>query len=296
MDATRDVDVPAAVAFLATHGRVLDRRRLALLLGHAGPQEVLAALDAHRNPDGGYGWGLEPDLRDAGSQPVAAMHALEVLVEAADPTEPRAPALLDWLHRHSLPGGGLPMALPLADPAGSAPHWAGADPQVPSLQMTAQLAALAHRLVRVRTDLAGHPWLAAATAWCLDAIGRLDGRPPAHEVLFALHLLDAVAGSEPRAPALLQRLAAHVPASGLLPVEGGAPGEALRALDLSPDPHGASRALLDEAAVRADLERLAASQQPDGGWVVGFPPCSPAAALEWRGYETVRVLRLLLPR
>jgi hypothetical protein len=39
------VDLPAAVAFLATHGRVLDRRRLELL-GHGGDSTtVLAALE-----------------------------------------------------------------------------------------------------------------------------------------------------------------------------------------------------------------------------------------------------------
>lgn len=43
---------------------------------------MLAALDAYHNPDGGYAWRLEPDLRSAESQPAAAMHA-EVLAEAA---------------------------------------------------------------------------------------------------------------------------------------------------------------------------------------------------------------------
>jgi len=62
----------AANSFMATHGRLLDRRRFQLLLGDNNPDTVQAALDAHRNPDGGYGWGLEPDLRAAESQPGAA--------------------------------------------------------------------------------------------------------------------------------------------------------------------------------------------------------------------------------
>ena len=53
---------------MAAHGRVLDRRRLELLEG-GDPAAVLAALDGYRNPDGGYGWGLEPDLRAQESQP-----------------------------------------------------------------------------------------------------------------------------------------------------------------------------------------------------------------------------------
>lgn len=50
---------------------------------------------------------------------------------------------------------------------------------------------------------------------------------------------------------------------------------------------------LDEAAVAADLERLAAEEDEDGGWSVDFQSYSPAAALEWRGYATVRALSVL---
>jgi len=47
------------------------------------------------------------------------------------------------------------------------------------------------------------------------------------------------------------------------------------------------------AAVAADLERLASEQLEDGGWTVDFQSYSPAAALEWRGYATVRALSVL---
>ena len=60
------IDLTAATGFMATHARVLDRRRFELLLGTGDPDAVLAAADGYRNPDGGYGWGLEPDLRSSG--------------------------------------------------------------------------------------------------------------------------------------------------------------------------------------------------------------------------------------
>src|SRR5690349_11519427 len=89
-------DLDAAISFVTTHARLLERRRLRHLLGEGSPDDVLVALDAHRNPDGGYGWALEPDLRSATSQPVAAMHALEVLADLRD-TSSRAIELCDWL-------------------------------------------------------------------------------------------------------------------------------------------------------------------------------------------------------
>jgi hypothetical protein len=40
---------------MAAHARVLDRRRFELLNGATNAAGVLAALDAYRNTDGGYG-------------------------------------------------------------------------------------------------------------------------------------------------------------------------------------------------------------------------------------------------
>jgi hypothetical protein len=150
------IDLPAAVAFLATDGRVLDRRRLELLVHGGDPTAVLAALDGYHNLDGGYGWGLEPDLRSPESQPAGAMHALEVLAEVAPTTTPRAVELCDWLAAISLPDGGLPFALPSADRAGNAPLWVEPNTPVSSLQMTTQVAGNAHLVGRHHADVAGH--------------------------------------------------------------------------------------------------------------------------------------------
>lgn len=60
------IDIDRAASFLAAHARVLDRRRFALLTEGATDQDrraVLAALEGYRNGDGGFGWGIEPDLR-----------------------------------------------------------------------------------------------------------------------------------------------------------------------------------------------------------------------------------------
>jgi len=287
------VDLNAAVSFMATHARLLERRRLQYLLGEGAADDVLAALDAYRNPDGGYGWGLEPDLRSVTSQPVAAMHALEVLAEVRDTKSQRAPQLCDWLAEHTLGDGGVPFALPYSDTAGSAPHWTGADAAVSSLMMTAQLAAQAQRIARHRADVAGHPWLATATSYCLDAIERIVDAPPAMELMFVMRFLDAVAEHAPRARPLVDRLADHVNSDGPTPVVGGAADEVLHLVDFTPHPDAHSRASFTEDVIAADLERLAGQQQSDGGWTITFRPYCPAAALEWRGYATVQAIAVL---
>ncbi len=286
------VDLRAAASFLTTHGRVLDRRRYEFLLGDGDRDAVLAAVDAYRNPDGGYGWGLEPDLRAAESQPGGALHALEVFAEVG-PT-PRSREVFDWLGRVSLPDGGVPFALPVTDAAGCAPFWVSADPGASSLQSTAFVAGVGHRVAAVQPELREHPWLVGATRYCFDAIGKLAEAPHAIALSFAVGLLDAASDTMPEALPLLDRLGEFVPADGLAAVAGGREGETLRPLDFAPRPGRPARRLFSADVIEGDLRRLAADQQEDGGWQVDFDSFSPAAALEWRGYATVAAVRTLL--
>jgi hypothetical protein len=286
------IDLTAASAFMATHGRLLDRRRYEALLGAVGAPEVFAALDGYRNPDGGYGWGIEPDLRASESQPAGAMHALEVLAEHAV-TTPRSLELCDWLDRQTLADGGLPFALPIRDPSGCAPFWADADHTVSSLQVTAQVAANAHLVARHDPAVAGHRWFARATDYCVRAIRDVDAEPHAYELLFALKFLDAATERVPEAHELLAHLGRFIPPDGCVPVGGGGEDEMLRPLDFAPHAGRPIRALFSRDVIDADLERLAALQQPDGGWVVDYASFSPIAALEWRGYATVRAVAIL---
>ena len=288
-----NIDIAAAEAFMAAHARVLDRRRFELLVGKGDPDAVLAAVDAYRNPDGGYSWGLEPDLRSSESQPAAALHAFEPFEEVAPATTPRAVELCDWLASVALPDGGLPFALPVSDPAGSAPFWAQADPTVSSLQISAFVTGTAQRVAAHDPAVAAHPWLTRATDYCLAAIDALDDAPFAIELAAAVQFLDAVHDVRPEAAALLERLGRHIPANGQVRVTSGAEDEMMRALDFAPAPDRPVRELFSQEVIAAELQRLADEQQDDGGWLVDFTNYSPAAALEWRGYMTVHAVSIL---
>ena len=287
------VDLTAAADFLAGSARVLDRRRFDLLFGDGAVDPVLAAVEGFRNPDGGYGWGLEPDLRSHTSQPGGAIHAFEVFADVGDPASDRAIQLGDWLTSVTLPDGGLPFALPVPDPAACAPFWVGADPTTSSLQITAIVAGAAHRAAARIPALATHPWLARATDHCLAAIRGLAAAPHPMELAFAVQFVDDVARGGVGFGDAVDRLRAFVPADGLLHVTGGADDEYMRPLDFAPLPGGPARSLFTPELIDAELQRLAGAQQPDGGWTVDFDSYSPAATLEWRGYRTVGALTLL---
>ncbi|MEU8801793.1 hypothetical protein [Spirillospora sp. NPDC048819] len=273
--------------FMAMHARTLDRRRFELLTGEGDQDALLAALNAYRNPDGGYGHGLEPDLRSRTSQPGPALHAFEVFEELGPATVPEAVALCDWLESVTLPDGGLPFGLHVPDPAGCAPFWAGADPGTSSLQITAVVAATAQRVAAHDEAVAGHPWLARATRYCLDA-ARAKGELHALELAFSLWLADAVHDTE-----VIELLGRQIPENGRVHVQGGLEDEMMRPLDFAPYPDRPVRALFAREILAAELRSLDEQQQADGGWLVDFVSYSPAAELEWRGYATVRAVSIL---
>lgn len=289
-----NIDMQKARDFLATYARVLDRRRFGLRNGEADAAMVVATLDGYRNPDGGYGWGLEPDLRSPESQPAAAHHAFEVLAELAPTVAPQAATLCDWLGSVTNADGGLPFALPLRVPAGCGPWWMSADAAESSLQITSVVAAKAYRVAAHDPAVAAHDWLARATEYCLREIAGLEEPVFAYVLSFSLQFLDAIDESYPtEVDTLMRRLATFVPADGRLKVVGGAANEELHPLDLAPFPGHRARALFTDDVISSDLVRLAQLQQEDGGWTIDFRAVSPAAALEWRGYATVKALDVL---
>jgi hypothetical protein len=204
-----------------------------------------------------------------------------------------AAALCDWLGSVSLPDGGLPFALEGAAGPGTSPWWAGADPSRSSLHITSAVAGMARRVAAHDPAVAGHPWLARATAYCMDAIAALPEPGGPIALSFILQFLDGLHGEHPDAAAQLERLGAVIPASGAMPVPGGAEGETIRALAFSPQPGRPLRELFAADGIAAELDRLEEEQLDDGGWDVDHAVASPAATLEWRGYATVRALTLL---
>ena len=281
-------DLDRILDFVTSNARLLDRRRAELAVGAGDAEAALTVLAGYRNADGGFGWSLEPDLRAPTSQPVAALHAFEVLEEVAPVTSKMAVGLLDWLDAVALPGGPVPFALGGTASAGSAPMWESADTTSPSLHMTSVLLGIAHRTARHDPAVASHPWLRRATEWATQQIAALDGPRHAIGFRYVLQLLDTLGAQDE-----LERLGRHVPRDGTMAVTGGKPDEAMRALDFAPHPDDRMRALLDPAAIAADLDRLEAEQHDDGGWDVDWAHWSAAGGLEWRGWATVRALRIL---
>jgi hypothetical protein len=276
------VDVDSAERFMFANARLLDRHRLAVLLRGAPVAPVLDALRAYRNPDGGFGHALEPDVRAPESEPAATLHALEVLAEIGALEDPMVTGAAAWVATIADPDGGVPFVLPTAAAHPHAP-W-----MVPSDGGSHLTFAIAGVLWEVGSS---ESWLRRATEWCWAKLERPD-ELSAYLVKFSLDFLDNVP-DQLRASGAIEELRARIGADGSMPVPGGTETERLTPLTLSPRPGGRSRALFTDEQIEADLDLLAQRQRDDGGWTFDWLAWSPGQSVEWRGAVTLRALATL---
>jgi hypothetical protein len=281
-------DIDAAIRFIHSSGRLLERLRLAHLLDGGDPEPVLTALRAYRNPDGGFGNAIEPDMRAPDSQPVGIHTAMEILDQVGVTDDPMIEPAADWLAGIARPDGGVPFCLPSVLDHPHNPIWQPSDSS--SLIQTAANAASLYRLG------VEHPWLDGAAelvfGWLDETdLASVEPNPGVgYEVRFAVVFLNA----HPDADRATKALDALAPAVGrFVALDPGDTGDVQTPLGLAPEPGDRARALFDRQTIDAHLDALAAAQRDDGGWMFGWDEWNPAATLEWRGVMTVEALRVL---
>jgi hypothetical protein len=278
----------AAAHFVWLTARVIDQRRFAYLFADGTADGVQAALAAYRNPDGGYGWALEPDGRGPVSQPVHVLTALEILDEIGRVD----PSIADHLAATQTADGGTPITLPDIGPYPRAPWWPVTEEPAGSLLPTASLVAL---LIRNKV---AHPYVDRAAAFCRAAIAGTTATHP-YEAGAIVRFLDAV-GDEDEAA----RIGRMVRAARLVLIdpdrpqeiptpEGYAEGEMHRPYDYAPTPDSLARRWFSDAEMETALDGLQAEQEADGGWPIHFRAWAPGITLEWRPVATIHALKVL---
>jgi hypothetical protein len=274
------IDVPAAERFIYSSARLLDRYRVAVLLHGAATEPVLRALAAYRNPDGGYGNALEPDVRGPHSETTSTLHALEVLDELGALADPLADVGA-WVASVAAPDGGVPFVLP---DAAAYPLAAWMVPDGGS-HVTFGLAGL------LGLARAGTVWLSTATEWCWQRLNHVEDLN-AYWLKYALDFLDRTTDAA-RAVQAIETLRPLLRSDGSVPVPGGTAEETLTALTLSPRPDTRSRVLFTDEQIAVCLDQLETDQQDDGGWTFDWAAWAPAQADEWRGLVTLKALQTL---
>ncbi|HYK95791.1 MAG TPA: hypothetical protein VE011_08020 [Candidatus Dormibacteraeota bacterium] len=279
-----DAVFAAGREFILREARLLERRLFAAVFEGADPSGVVDAPRGYRNADGGFGHALEPDKRCPASLPLDVEVALEALVIAGTADLPMMTAACDWLASVADADGAVSLCFPVIEGYPRAEHmtdWTYA----PALNPTAGIVG---RLDRLGVS---HRWIDRATGWCWSRLaGSFD--EDAHAIGEVRIFLANVPDRE-RAATVAQSVPGWLASAQWFRADPADPGYGVTPLHLAPTPDSPWRALFDDATIDGHLDRLERDQQPDGGWAITWQPPSQASALEWRGIETLRALRVL---
>jgi hypothetical protein len=274
----------AGRAFLEREGRLIERRLAATLFDGAPAAGVIDTLRGYRNPDGGFGHGLEPDKRCPDSLPVDVEGAFDIMLVAGAVDEAMVLYACDWLATVAASDGAVPLSFPVMEGHPRAEHWSDWT-YTPGLNPTAGLAGRLHRMGVT------HPWLDRATDWCwhrLDQGFDEDAHALREVLVFLAHVSDRA-----RAEAVGASVAGWLAKAQWYRADPEDPSYGVTPLDLAPEPDGPWSHLFDTATIEGHLDRLVRDQQPDGGWAITWEPPGTASTLEWRGILTLWALRVL---
>jgi hypothetical protein len=275
-----------ARGFVRREGRVLDQRMWDALYEGAPQQGVIDALRAYRNPDGGFGHGLEPDKRTPDSQPLDVEVAFEIMDRVGRVDEQLVRDACDFLDGLARPDGAVPIVLPSIADHPRAAHWDEGFGFAPGLNPTASLAGRLHRFG------VEHPWRGRATDYCWGAL-ESDIPGEAHTLddvaVFLEHVPDRA-----RAGPLMKAVGEALPTSSWYLADPSSDDYGVPPFHFAPTPASPWRAHFDDAHIEGHLDRLERLQQPDGGWAIAWEPPSAVSVLEWRAFQTVLAVGWLL--
>ena len=114
-----------ARAFIFEHGRPLEQAKYTVIFEHSPVERIWDALAAFQNADGGFGHGMEPDLRLPDSSALATTVGLQVLREfGASPDHPLVQGAMRYLvATYDAATEAWPIIPPTANEAPHAPWW-----------------------------------------------------------------------------------------------------------------------------------------------------------------------------
>lgn len=279
------VSLEKAHEYLWLNARLVDRLRFDYHFRDGDPERVVAAVRAYQNPDGGFGNGLEPDLRGAGSQPVCVELALFILDEVHAVEGDMLPAALAYLESITGPDGGVPFVLSTVHGTPRAPWWQPEPDAISSLDPTGSILGLLHK------NGIRHPWIDRATQYCWDRIEALTETSP-YEVRAVLAFLEHVP-DRARAAAAMEKFGRLILDDGHVALDPGTPGHVHFPLDFAPRPSSTARSLFSPEVIDRHLDALAGRQDAEGGWGFTFPAWTPITRFEWGGWVTVESLLVL---
>lgn len=274
--------------FIYKNARLLDRVRFAYHFENGSKADILCALQAYQNEDGGFGNALEPDMRCPHSQPVTTETALLIIQEVGGfDSNVMLDGILSYLQGISLSGGGLPRATMAVNDYPHAPWWTTEQDGIPSLNPTGSIMGLLLGQ-SARTAFQTERWFQEHVSFIWRCLEESSAGPgDYHDAMQWISFLETVPGEPERTAKYKGILDEWLTGSKGIEKNVDAEGYVHKILDYAKTPDSYAYRLLQPADIERHLDWLMADQQADGGWNINFPAVSPAGEQEWRGSITV---------
>jgi len=286
----QSVVLEKARAFIYQNARLLDRQRFAYWFEGGSKENVLQALAAYQNQDGGFGHALEPDMRCPQSQPVPTEHALIMV----DELEAYDTELLDGIIRYlkgiTLPEGGFPLAFRSLLAYPHAPWWIIERDDVANSNPTGHILGLLMKHPRW-AEWEQEEWIQRSIRFIWEAMEKPEPGEY-HEGVQWVSFLEH-APVTPQTSLAKEKLNAWLAKDGVIERNPNAEGYVQKVMDWVTAPDSYAASFVTEAELDEHLDALIQQQSEDGGWPISFPAASPLGELEWRGALTVDRLRTL---
>ncbi|MBW1294836.1 hypothetical protein [Aquimarina litoralis] len=277
--------------FILTNARMIERRLFEFHFANGDKNGVFHAIYAYRNPDGGFGHGLEPDTASPESQPLFSIMALETLDEVGCLTkEIILKDFMPYFENITTEKGGVPWMLrpksdyPCEGHFKTVKEWA-------ALSTTAPLLGI---LEKYEIDI---PWMKKAEEFVWSEFERIQDK---HVFCYLcvprwLTFLTNTRSKE-KANKKISNLKKWISADGVICNDKSDDGWGLYGKPNSLNYANSSESILysmfNKETIESDLQTLIEKQKEDGRWDTWYG-ISEGTKLEWAGIQTLWVLKTL---
>jgi hypothetical protein len=270
---------------------MIERRLFQFYFENGSREGVFHALYAYRNPDGGFGHGMEPDTASPESQPLFSIMALETLDETGYlNAELILKDFMPYFESVTTEKGGIPWMFrptsnyPCEEHFKTVKEWA-------ALSTTAPLLGI---LEKYKIDI---PWKQKAEQFVWSEFERIQEKHAfcylcvPRWLTFLKHTK-----SRDKAEKQLNKLKNWILADGVICTDKSDNGWGLygkpHSLNFASSTHSILYSLFDAKTIESDIAELISRQKEDGRWDTWYG-ISEGTKLEWAGIQTMWTLKTL---
>ncbi|MCW5516033.1 hypothetical protein [Muriicola sp. Z0-33] len=277
--------------FILTNARMIERRLFQFYFENGDKEGVFHAVYAYRNPDGGFGHGMEPDTASPESQPLFSIMALETLDEVG------------YLNKEIILNDFMPYFKSITTEKGGIPWMFRPKSSYPceahfkTVKEWAALSTTAPLLGILEKHNVATPWSEKAEQFVWNEIERIKEKHAFCHLCVPrrLQFLQYTKSRE-KADKALENLKKWIKADGVICKDKTDDGWGLygkpHSLCYTSSPDSILNTLFSEEEIASDLDELVRRQKEDGRWDTWYG-ISQGTKLEWAGIQTLWTLRVL---